>query len=198
MYFIIITFWTRRIHSIKTAVFNSQGGEEPNTSAAAAAGWSLSGISSCRPGEGQKEKGGTGAAEAGRGESPADGSSRGTQTTSESHFLLNLFNYTTRQSSFVKYKWVHILRISQRVWAFLKYFVWEGCFFRQSPPQIAVILQSVWMDWCWTGTACDKAKIVFMGKTWSSVGMTKPPVWTHIKVDTVWLTCRKKWGRSSK
>lgn len=64
----------------------SQGGEEPDPSAKAAAGWGLSCLPPCRPGEGQKETGGTGAAQARGGEGPTKCSCWGTETKSESRF----------------------------------------------------------------------------------------------------------------
>lgn len=67
-----------------------QGGEEPDPSAKAAAGWGLSGLPPCRPGEGQKETGGTGAAQARGGEGPTKCACWGTETKSEPHFLFML------------------------------------------------------------------------------------------------------------
>lgn len=62
----------QQFHIIRTDHTLFQGGEEPDPSAKTAAGRGLPGLPSCRPGEGPKEKGGGGAAEARGGEGPAE------------------------------------------------------------------------------------------------------------------------------
>ena len=74
----------------------SQGGEEPDAGAQAAAGRGLPGVSEGRPGEGPQEERGAGAEEARGGEGPTDRPRRGEETKGEKASVLHLSLRPTR------------------------------------------------------------------------------------------------------
>lgn len=109
--------------TIENKMFLFQRGEEPDPSAKAAAGWGLPGFTPCRSGEGAKEKGGAGTAEARRGEGPTERPCWGAETKSEfcSPFPLPV---CTHRSLF-KYLRCSLLGINKIVpWLWWQFLLW--------------------------------------------------------------------------